>query len=345
MSNSENMAFSRFVSCFIISICDSIRTKGEKWMDTKKIGEFLKVLRKEKGLTQERLAEVLHVSGRTVSRWETGTNMPDLSILIQIAEFYNVEVKEILDGERKSEIMDKELKETLSKVADYNKLEKEKAIKAGNVAFGLTFAVCVVMIIVQLIATGDLAVVAGETAVLLVGGVAYIGIITYNGIWETGSRFKSTLFTDALISVICAGIFAVVLAVRYIRLGAAMSQMVHIALIFFVGIAGAGFTILRILAYFSHKRKNGIVVCNESIGTREQQPVNVFIADGNIQAEMIIRTLKDSGIMAYGQDLGDAGFASVRYGMGRGIDDRVAIIVAGDKVNSAMQVIKEMGLK
>lgn len=69
-------------------------------MDTKKIGEFLKILRREKGLTQEQLAEILHVSGRTVSRWETGTNMPDLSILIQMAEFYTVDVKEILDGER-----------------------------------------------------------------------------------------------------------------------------------------------------------------------------------------------------------------------------------------------------
>ena len=48
-------------------------------MDTKKIGRFLKMLRKEKGLTQEQLAEILSVSGRTVSRWETGTNMPDLS--------------------------------------------------------------------------------------------------------------------------------------------------------------------------------------------------------------------------------------------------------------------------
>lgn len=117
-------------------------------MDTKKIGEFLKELRKEKGLTQEQLAEILLVSGRTVSRWETGTNMPDLSVLIQMAEFYGVEIKEILDGERKSEIMDKELKETLSKVADYNKLEKKKVEKAGNIAFGLTFLVCAVAIII-----------------------------------------------------------------------------------------------------------------------------------------------------------------------------------------------------
>ena len=129
-------------------------------MDTKKIGEFLKVLRKEKGLTQEQLAESLLVSGRTVSRWETGMNMPDLSVLIQMAEFYDVEVKEILDGERKSEIMDKELKETLSKVADYNKLEKEKVTKAGNVAFGLTFVVCTVVIVIQLLIAANLSVVS-----------------------------------------------------------------------------------------------------------------------------------------------------------------------------------------
>ena len=314
-------------------------------MDTKKIGEFLKVLRKEKGLTQEQLAEILSVSGRTVSRWETGTNMPDLSILIQMAEFYNLEVKEILDGERKSENMDKELKETLSKVADYNKLEKEKVMKAGNIAFGLTFAVCAAMIVIQLFMAGELAIVAGETVVLLVGGVVYIGVMTYNGIWETGSRFKSTPFTDVLIAVVCAGVFAAALAICYIRLGATMSQAVHSALIFFAGIAIVGFGVLRILAYFSHKRKGKNMTGNEPVLMEAQQPVDIFIADGNMQAEMIIRTLKDNGIKAYGKDLGDAGFVSVRYGMGRGIDDRIAIIVASDKADSAKQVIKEMGLE
>ena len=57
-------------------------------MDQIKIGAFLKVLRKEKNLTQEQLAEQLGVSGRTVSRWETGNNMPDISLLVEIAEFY-----------------------------------------------------------------------------------------------------------------------------------------------------------------------------------------------------------------------------------------------------------------
>ena len=85
-------------------------------MDTKKIGAFLKQCRKEKNLTQEQLAEKFEVSARTVSRWETGINMPDLSILVQLAEYYDVEIRELLDGER-SQTMNKEMKETLDKVA------------------------------------------------------------------------------------------------------------------------------------------------------------------------------------------------------------------------------------
>ena len=49
-----------------------IAMKGGNSMDQKKIGRFLKELRKEKVITQEQLAEKIKVSGRTVSRWETG---------------------------------------------------------------------------------------------------------------------------------------------------------------------------------------------------------------------------------------------------------------------------------
>lgn len=99
-------------------------------MDQVKIGSFLKILRKEKGLTQEQLAEKFNVAGRTISRWETGSNMPDLSILVELADFYDVDIREIIDGERKSEKMDSEVKDTLVKVAEYGdagkKIEKRK---------------------------------------------------------------------------------------------------------------------------------------------------------------------------------------------------------------------------
>jgi len=71
-------------------------------MDQKKIGLFLKSLRKEKALTQEQLAEQFLVSNRTVSRWETGSNIPDLDTLIVMAEFYEVDLQELLCGERKT---------------------------------------------------------------------------------------------------------------------------------------------------------------------------------------------------------------------------------------------------
>lgn len=93
-------------------------------MDQKKTGSFLRELRKKKQLTQEQLAERFGVTNRSVSRWETGSNMPDLSILVELADFYDVDIRDIIDGERKGEDMNKEEKERLQLVADYAKTEK-----------------------------------------------------------------------------------------------------------------------------------------------------------------------------------------------------------------------------
>lgn len=98
-------------------------------MDQTKIGSFLKELRKEKNLTQEQLAEKFNVASRTVSRWENGNNLPDLGILVELADYYDVDVRELIDGERKSENMTEEMKDTLEKVAEYSETEKEGIIK------------------------------------------------------------------------------------------------------------------------------------------------------------------------------------------------------------------------
>ena len=78
--------------------------KGGNGMDQKKIGSFLKELRKEKDITQEQLAEKINVSGRTVSRWETGSNMPDISLLAELAEFYDVSIPKSLMEKGKARI-------------------------------------------------------------------------------------------------------------------------------------------------------------------------------------------------------------------------------------------------
>ena len=111
-------------------------------IDQIKIGGFLKELRKEKELTQEQLAENFGVSSRSVSRWENGNTMPELSILVELADFYEIDIKEIIDGERKSEIVEKEEKETLLKVAEYADKQKRQAILKAVIIFSLEMICC-----------------------------------------------------------------------------------------------------------------------------------------------------------------------------------------------------------
>lgn len=100
-------------------------------MDLVKIGECLRDLRKEKGLTQEQLAEKLNVSRRTVSRWETGSNTPDLDVLLQLADIYEVDLRSLLNGETIRERMTDETKETVQQIAIFDQeiIKHEKARK------------------------------------------------------------------------------------------------------------------------------------------------------------------------------------------------------------------------
>ena len=70
-------------------------------MNQVKIGKFMKELRKQKNLTPEQLAERFDVDRRTISRWETGYNLPDLSLLLELADYFQVDVRELLEGEKK----------------------------------------------------------------------------------------------------------------------------------------------------------------------------------------------------------------------------------------------------
>lgn len=117
-------------------------------IDQMKIGGFLRELRKEKELTQEQLAEKFGVSSRSVSRWENGNTMPELGILVELADFYEVDIKEIIDGERKSESMKKEEKETLRKVADYAETEKKLVVRRKCMVTFVGTLMCVLFIII-----------------------------------------------------------------------------------------------------------------------------------------------------------------------------------------------------
>ena len=113
---------------------DADRKEVKRTLDQKKTGQFLKALRNEKNLTQEQLAKQFNVSNRSVSRWETGSNLPDISLLVEIADFYDVDVREIIDGERKSEMMDKETREVAEKMATYAGNEKDRTLRGVQIA-------------------------------------------------------------------------------------------------------------------------------------------------------------------------------------------------------------------
>ncbi len=118
-------------------------------MNQKKFGTFLKELRKEKGLTQEQLSEYLGVSNRSVSRWETGTNMPDIDLVIELADYFDVSIEELLEGERKAESMDEKTKESLLKVADYGNEERLLLIKRLNILFLIAVAAFIVYFVLD----------------------------------------------------------------------------------------------------------------------------------------------------------------------------------------------------
>lgn len=70
-------------------------------MDSSKTGELIYRLRKEKGLTQKQLADMLNVSDRAVSKWERAQGLPDISLMSAISDIFGVELENILDGEMK----------------------------------------------------------------------------------------------------------------------------------------------------------------------------------------------------------------------------------------------------
>ncbi len=118
-------------------------------MDQRKIGAFLRALRKGKNLTQEQLAEEFNVSSRTVSRWETGSNLPDISLLVEIADFYDVDVREIIDGERKSEMMDQETREVADKMAAYAGNEKNRLLRFVQIAGFVGIGALLIALVLQ----------------------------------------------------------------------------------------------------------------------------------------------------------------------------------------------------
>ena len=71
-------------------------------INNEKFGQFLSEMRKERSMTQKELADQLFVSDKTVSKWERGNSLPNVALLIPIADVLGITVTELLKGERLS---------------------------------------------------------------------------------------------------------------------------------------------------------------------------------------------------------------------------------------------------
>jgi len=171
-------------------------------MDQKKVGSFLRELRKEKQLTQEQLAERFGVTNRSVSRWETGSNMPDLSILVELADFYDVDIRDIIDGERKGEDMNKEEKERLQLVADYAETEKNTLLMRLRI-FSIVGLVSLIAGLVMMVISRDNNLPVYDYLMGTLMGVAIgallVAVFYSTGVLENMRKRKRTLMKVLLV--------------------------------------------------------------------------------------------------------------------------------------------------
>lgn len=75
-------------------------------MDYSKVGNLISSLRKEKNMTQKELADVMHLSDRTISKWERGVGCPDVSLLHHLSKILGVNIEKILSGDLDPNEMD-----------------------------------------------------------------------------------------------------------------------------------------------------------------------------------------------------------------------------------------------
>ena len=117
-------------------------------MDQKRIGSFISKLRKEKNLTQQELADQLHVTDRAVSHWENGRRLPDISLLKDISNILGVSVNELLSAEKYTE--KNSTKKTDENLINSLRVNKKNQNKSQRIIIILIIGIVILLIAVLL---------------------------------------------------------------------------------------------------------------------------------------------------------------------------------------------------
>lgn len=138
-------------------------------MDQIKIGKFIAETRKGKNITQKQLADKLSISDKTVSKWECGKGLPDVSIMLELCEELNITVNDLLTGEIVSEIdYQNKAEENMMNLMKENQENKKRMILS------------VICAVITIIATCSLVVIASyiEMPVIVRVGLIIFAVIT-----------------------------------------------------------------------------------------------------------------------------------------------------------------------
>ena len=119
-------------------------------MDQIKIGKFIAEERKQKGYTQKKLAEILGISDKTISKWERGNGFPEVSLLLPLCNELEITVNELLTGQRLQEV-------DYKKKAEENMVNLVKEAQENKKKIVLSFMV----VIMDLIAAIPMFVLSG----------------------------------------------------------------------------------------------------------------------------------------------------------------------------------------
>ncbi len=125
-------------------------------MNLSKIGKFIAKCRKVKGLTQEQLAEKLYITDRAVSKWERGLSLPDAGIMLELCSLLDINVNELLNGE-KIEMKDYKEKneELLLELARQDENKNRKILNITIIASILAVVSYIAVIIMSSLAFGE----------------------------------------------------------------------------------------------------------------------------------------------------------------------------------------------
>lgn len=118
-------------------------------MNQEEIGKFISKLRKENNMTQHVLAEQLNVTDRTISNWETGRRLPDISILKELSVIFSVTIDEIIYGKKieKEEIQKKLVDSAIEIYTTKQKIEKLQILTEILICAGMLITITLTSII------------------------------------------------------------------------------------------------------------------------------------------------------------------------------------------------------